>query len=129
MAFWDNAAAPVSLPVGTAEIGVRIALGGGTSMTCGDAMVECYDAGSSNGVDYIRGWSASGSATPPNPPLARSVTLFSGSCPRAYFVAEAAACTVGVGATVDFGRVAPANAKVSAVVGGVEKQLQYDAAS
>lgn len=129
MAFWDNAAAPVSLPVGTAAIGVRIALGGGTSTTCGDAMVECYDAGSSNGVDYIRGWSASGSATPPNPPLARSVTLFSGSCPRPYFVAESAACSVGVAATVDFGGVAPAKAKVSAVLGGVEKQLQYDATS
>ena len=92
-------------------------------------MVECYDTASSNGVDYIRGWSASGSATPPNPPLARSVTLFSGSCPRPYFVAESAACSVGVAATVDFGGVAAANAKVSAVLGGVEKQLQYDATS
>ena len=129
MAFWDNATAPVSLPVNTSAIGVRIALGGGTSTTCGDPMVECYDTASSNGVDYIRGWSASGSATPPNPPLARSVTLFSGSCPRPYFVAESAACSVGVAATVDFGGVAAANAKVSAVLGGVEKQLQYDATS
>lgn len=129
MAFWDNASTPVSLPVSTSAIGVRIALGGGTSTTCGERMVECYDMGSGNGVDYIRGWSASGSATPPNPPLARSVNLFSGSCPRPYFVSETASCSLGVAATVDFGGVAPANSKVSAVIGGVEHQLQYDATS
>jgi Putative Flp pilus-assembly TadE/G-like len=129
MASWDNASAPVSLPVDASAIGVRIALGGGASTTCGEPLVECYDMQSGNGVDYVRGWTAAGSAAPPNPPLARSVTLFSGSCPRPYFVSEAAACSIGVAATVDFGGVTPANAKVSAVLGGVERQLQYDPAS
>jgi putative Flp pilus-assembly TadE/G-like protein len=129
MAVWDNVAAPVSVPINSSRIGVRIALGGATSTTCGEELVECYDMGSSNGILFIRGWSSSGSGAPPNPPLARSVTLFPGSCSDPYFVASAAACSVGVAATVDFGGTPTTQVKVSAVVGGVEKQLQYDATS
>jgi Putative Flp pilus-assembly TadE/G-like len=130
LALWDNASTPVSVPINTSAIGVRIALGGGTSTTCGDPLVECYDAASGHGVDYVRGWSSAGSGAPPNTPIARSVTLFSGSCLRPYFVSEASSCSVGVAATVDFGGVAPANAKVSAALGGGSfLQLQYDAAS
>jgi hypothetical protein len=128
-ALWDNAAAPVSVPISSSRIGVRIALAGGSSTTCGARLVVCYDAGSSNGLLYVRGWSSSGSAVPPNPPLARSVNLFSGSCPDPYFTFESASCSVGVAATVDFGGVDLTKVKVSAVVGGVEKQLQYDSVS
>ncbi len=128
-AVWDNGAAPVSVPISSSRIGVRIALSGGSSTTCGQKLVICYDAGSSNGLLYVRGWSSSGSAVPPNPPLARSVNLFSGSCPDPYFTFESAACSVGVAATVDFGGVDLTKVKVSAAVAGAERQLQYDAAS
>ena len=129
LAVWDNGAAPVSLPVSASNIGVRIALGGGSSTTCGGALVQCYDLGSANGVLFVRGWSASGSAAPPNPPLARSVNLFPGTCSDPYFVSSTVACSVGVAATVDFGGTDVTKVKVSAVLGGVEKQLQYDAGS
>jgi hypothetical protein len=129
LAIWDNAGAPVSLTVSSSRIGLRVALGGGSSTTCEEDLVECYDLGSSNGILYVRGWSSSGSATPPNPPLARSVRLFPGSCSDGYFTSSSVACTVGVSATVDFGGTPVTQAKVSAVVAGVEKQLQYDSGS
>jgi hypothetical protein len=129
LAVWDNAVAPVSVPISASRIGVRIALGGGTSTTCGESLVQCYDMGSANGILFVRGWSSSGSAVPPNPPLARSVTLFPGSCTDPYFTSSSTACSVGVAATVDFGGTDLTKVKVSAVLGGVEKQLQYDSVS
>jgi hypothetical protein len=129
LAVWDNATAPVSVPVSASRIGVRIALGGGSSTTCGGSLVQCYDLGSANGILFVRGWSASGSAVPPNPPLARSVNLFPGSCSDPYFTSSAVACSVGVAATVDFGGTDVTKVKVSAVLGGAEKQLQYDSGS
>jgi Putative Flp pilus-assembly TadE/G-like len=129
LAVWDNAAAPVSVPINASRIGVRVALGGGTSTTCGEDLVECYDLASSNGIVFVRGWSAAGSGAPPNPPIARSVYLFPGSCSDAYFVSTSTPCTVGVSAAVDFGPTPTTQVKVSAVVAGVERQLQYDAGS
>jgi hypothetical protein len=132
MAVWDNVSAPVSVPINSSRIGVRIALGGGTSTTCGEELVECYDLGETNppqGILFIRGWSATGSGAPPNSPIARSVTLFPGSCSDPYFVSSATACTVGVAATVDFGGTPVTQVKVSAVMGGVERQLQFDPTS
>jgi len=130
LAIWDNAGAPLSVPISSSQIGVRIALGGASSTTCGGYLVECYDLESSNGIVYVRGWSSSGSAVPPNPPIARDVSLFTGSCPDAYFNSQASSCTIGVSAGVDFGGVplGPTTI-VRAVVGGVEKQLVYDSAS
>ena len=127
LATWDNATAPASLAVSSAQIGVRVAFGGGSSTTCGGNLVECYDLGSSDGIVFVRGYSTAGSGAPPNPPIARDVTLFSGSCSDPYFNSLAASCTFGVNAQVDFGAVSPAQVKVSAVVGGTERQLQYDA--
>ena len=130
---WDNASSPINVPISGSNIGVRIALGGGSSTTCGDPLVECYDLGSSNGIVYVRGWSSAGSGAQPNPPLARNATLFSAGaapCSDAYFSASGA-CTIGVRAVVDFGVANPAavGAQVTAVVGGTEKALTYDAAA
>ena len=87
--------------VGTKDrIGVRIALSGQTSTTCGDPLVNCYDAGSSNGLDFIRGWK-NGTLTQ-NVPQARSVSLTSSTCVDPYF-STAATCNVAVTADVDFG--------------------------
>jgi hypothetical protein len=131
LAIWDNAGAPVSVPISAGRVGVRIALGGGSSTTCPDGyLVECYDADSTNGLEMVRGWSTAGSATPPNAPIARNVNLFTGTCADPYFVSAPSSCTIGVAATVDFGGTPMgANTKIWANVGGVERQLAYDAAS
>ncbi|MGH3060401.1 MAG: hypothetical protein ACRDNA_03195, partial [Gaiellaceae bacterium] len=131
LAIWDNAAAPVSVAINSSRIGVRIALGGGASSTCGEYLVECYDLESSNGVVFVRGYSTSGSGAQPNPPVARDVRLFAASCPDGYFSTSSSTCSIGVSAVVDFGVADPAavGGKVSAVVGGTELPLSYDAAS
>ncbi|HEX8779932.1 MAG TPA: pilus assembly protein TadG-related protein [Nocardioides sp.] len=131
LAVWDNAAAPVSVPINSSRIGVRIALGGGPSSTCGEYLVECYDLASQNGIVFVRGYPSTGSATQPNPPIARDVRLYAASCPDGYFHDSSASCSIGVSADVDFGVADPAvvGAKVSAVVAGTEHALSYDATS
>jgi hypothetical protein len=129
LSIWDNSAAPISVPVNSSQIGVRITLGGGASTTCGDPLVDCYDSGSSNGIVYVRGWSSSGIGAQPNPPLARAVTLFPGSCADPYFSSASSACSIGVSAVVDFGPAGPAivGGTVKAVVAGVTHPLTYNA--
>jgi hypothetical protein len=134
LAIWDNAAAPVSVPVNTSRIGVRIALGGASSTTCTDPLVQCYDAPPSpNGIVFARGWSAAGSGAQPNAPIAREVTLFNGTCSDPYFVSSSSACKIGVRAKVDFGvpnpTVSTLDAKVTARVGSAQLPLTYDSAT
>ena len=130
LSIWDNSAAPVSVPITGANIGVRVAFSGGSSTTCGDILVECYDLGSDNGIVYARGWSSAGSGAQPNPPLARSVTLFPGTCTDPYFSAASSSCTIGVRAAVDFGGdPATVGATVEATVNGGTSPLTYDSAT
>jgi hypothetical protein len=129
LAVWDNTEAPVSVSVNTSRVGVRVVLGGGSSTTCGDEFVECYDLESSDGILFARGWSAAGSGSPPNTPIARSVTLFNGTCADPYFSSADSTCTVGVQATVDIGSLAPANAQMTARVAGTGYPLTFDATS
>lgn len=134
LAVWDNTAAPVSVPISASRIGVRIALGGASSTTCGDPLVECYDAGSALGILFARGYSTSGSGAQPAAPIARDVTLVPGSCPDPYFSSEAAACTIGVRARVDFGAANPVapnlpGAVVRATVAGTTRPLTFDPVS
>ena len=128
MDIWDNQSTPVSVPITAEHVGVRIALGGGTSTTCGQSLVECFDADSTTrGVVHIRGWTAVGTATP-TAPLARSVTLTPGTCPDPYFVNAAVSCTIGVTATVDFGATpATLGATLAATVAGQSYPLTFDA--
>jgi Putative Flp pilus-assembly TadE/G-like len=129
LSVWDNSASPVSVPINGAHIGVRVAFSGGTSTTCTDPLVQCYDLGSGNGILYARGWSSAGSGAQPNPPLARSVTLFPGTCTDPYFT-SGSACTIGVRAVVDFGGDPTAvGAKLEATVGGTTHALTYSAAT
>jgi len=133
LAIWDNAAAPVSVPISSSKIGVRITLSGNaTSTTCGDPLVQCYDAGSANGLVYIRGWSSAGSGAQPNPPLARDVTLIPGTCTDPYFSSSTSTCTIGVSAAVDFGAADPVafgGVVTASVNGSAFKGLSYDPAS
>jgi uncharacterized protein YaiE (UPF0345 family) len=125
---WDNAAAPVHLTVNTDRIGARVILGGGSSTTCGDVLVTCFDQ-----ILFVQGWSSAGNAAQPNAPLARSVSLFNGTCTDPYFTSASAACTVGVRAKVDFGTGASdptpktsVGATLQATVNGTTKSLTYN---
>jgi hypothetical protein len=102
LAIWDNSGAPVSVPITAEHVGVRIALGGDESTTCGELLVDCYDSLSTHGVVHINGWTAAGVAAP-KAPLARSVSLLPGTCGDAYFSDQSGSCFVGVAANVDFG--------------------------
>jgi hypothetical protein len=127
LAIWANSSSPVSVPVNTSRIGVRIALSGTSSTTCGDPLVDCYDLGSADGIVHVHGWSSSGSGAQPNPPLSRDVRLVPGTCADPYFSSASSTCTIGVSAVVDFGTSDPATvgARVTAVVGGVTHPLTY----
>lgn len=123
LAMWSNAAAPVSVTVDTAKIGVRIVLSGSTSTTCGAPLVDCYGAGTnttitanSPGLAHIRGWSSAPAGTAAAP-QARNVDLLSGTCEDGGFTAIAAAnpCTVNVDAGVDWGAAPPALASTRVV--------------
>lgn len=116
LALWSNAAAPVSVTVDVAKIGVRIVLSGAASTQCGDPLVDCYGAGTSAaivasapGLVHVRGWSSSPAGTAAAP-QARDVELLGATCEDGSFTATAAAspCTVDVAATVDFGATPPA---------------------
>jgi hypothetical protein len=127
LSIWDNNGSPISLPVNTSHIGLRITLSGTSSTTCGDPLVNCYDLGSADGIVHVRGWSSSGSGLHPNPPLARDARLFPGTCSDPYFSSATSTCSIGVSAVVDFGVADPTTvgARVTAVVGGVTNPLAY----
>ena len=131
LSIWANTGSPVSVPVSTSRIGLRITLSGGSSTTCGDPLVDCYDLGSADGIVHIRGWSGSGSGAQPNQPLARDTSLFPGTCSDPYFSSAASSCSIGVSAVVDFGVADPTTvgARVSAVVAGTTRSLTYVAAT
>ena len=117
LAIWDNETEPLSLKVDRDRIGVRVSLGGAGSITCGDPLVECYDADSPDGILYVRGFSMAGSgAQSSGPPLARDVYLLPGSCDPYFSSAEE--CDVGLHAEVDFGpceEIAAVGAELTAV--------------
>ena len=136
---FDNAAAPLPVTFGNGDVnvGVVIALGGSSATTCGASLVNCYDAGAalnagtpSQGILYIRGWSAAGTATQPSNPIARQVELVNGTCSDPYFSAASTSCTIGVRAVADFGTgannpVTAVGAKLTAAVGGTNYPLTY----
>jgi hypothetical protein len=101
---WDNQSAPVGVNIPSSKIGVRLVLSGGTSVTCGEPLVDCYDGASTGGLVFVQGWTANnGSGAQPNDPKVRSVTLSSTSCGDPYFSLPATTCNVAVHAKVDFG--------------------------
>ena len=143
LVVWDNAAAPlpVKFDSNDVKVGVVVALGGAASTTCGDPLVECYDAGvsklanglPSRGIVHVRGWSAAGSGVQPGAPILREARLLAGTCADPYFSAQSTTCKYGVRARVDFGPAADpitsVGALVTAKVGGNSYPLTYDAAS
>ena len=129
LSIWDNTASPLSVPISTDKIGVRVIMSqAGGSTDCANPFVACYDTGSANGILMIRGYPTGGSAVQPNPPIARDVSLFNGSCADPYFTSQITTCTVGVSADVDFGVNNPnsVKGKVFATINGVQQELNFD---
>jgi Flp pilus assembly protein TadG len=143
LSVWDNADAPlpVKFDSGDVRVGVVVAFGGATSTTCGEPLVECFDAGAttlasglpSKGIVHVRGWSAAGSGAQPGAPILREATLLPGQCADPYFSSSPTTCRFGVRARVDFGPVsdpvAAVGATVTARVGNTSYPLAYDAAA
>jgi hypothetical protein len=125
LAIWSNKTEPLPLTVESGRIGMRVALSGGSSTTCGQPLVQCYDAGSSGGIVFARGYSMAGSGAQPNAPLARSASLLpSGGCDP-YF--SAGGCSVGLHANVDFGpceNIGKVGAKLTVEAGGSKSALE-----
>jgi Putative Flp pilus-assembly TadE/G-like len=128
MALWQTEG-PTTVKVDRPNMGVRVALSGGDSTTCGDPLVECFDAGSDDGIVYARGWSdTAASSTAPQP---RDVQLFrpttADACPNAYFSSATTACTVGVAAQIDFGGAPASDYTVTASIGNQTSNLAFNA--
>jgi hypothetical protein len=110
---WTASAVPVTFSdpnkEGTIALGMRIAMSGGTSATCGASGVNCYqNDGTNRGVTFTRAWINSG--TPGQPaggvpvaPQTNDVTVVPGSsnpCPAGpSFISSSSNCTVRVTAT------------------------------
>ncbi len=129
IAIWDNVGSPVTVRMDRAHVGMRVALGGGTSTTCGDPLVECYDATGNNGVLFVRGWlNDTATATAPK---ARDVQLLNdsaGACPDKQFVSVTVACNIGVQAKLDFGAGSvPTTYTVQAVAGNQKQNMTFNA--
>lgn len=120
LVWWESSSMSVDFAQGgvpRSRVGVRIALGGGNSVTCGQLFVECYDLGSSNGMVFARGWTSSGTGAY-NAPLVREVEFLPGSCPPSeeyFFTLNSGTCTLGVRARIDFG---PTATNLQAAVSG-----------
>ncbi len=117
LTWTSSGATPVTFSsASSGDVGVRFALSGTSSTTCGSKYVECYDSGSLNkegipttGVLFIRSWSGDGTpgvplppATAPAGPQAQDVTLSPVTCPDGYFASEPSACEVQLSATMAF---------------------------
>jgi Putative Flp pilus-assembly TadE/G-like len=108
-----------------ARVGVRVQISGSpATINCGEQLVTCYDAGSTDGAGFVHGWSdqpgvADAASSAPQP---RSVILLPGSCGDAYFSAKSTACAIGLRAKFDFqpreydASGTPRNVTVKAVV-------------
>lgn len=116
---------PVTVAQGIKNIGVRIVLSGSNSLTCGDPLVDCYDAGSANGLLHVYGWTAEGAGSAP---ILRKVGLVPDACGAAYFTYSADVCEIGLSADVAFGgNGAPdgLGRSVTAVAGGDEYETEF----
>jgi Flp pilus assembly protein TadG len=139
LVVWDNAGTPLPVKFDSTNVnvGVVVALGGLSSTTCGQILVQCYDAEAptaagglpTRGIVKVRGYSEAGTGAQPGNPILRDVALVPGTCADPYFSSATTSCTFGVSARVAFGAVAVADSGVTATVGGSTLDLTYNAAS
>lgn len=135
--YFHNEGAPLALnlPAGTSSnLGVRLALSGSSSTTCGDQLVNCYDnVATTQGLSYIRTWAQGTDPTAGQPPIARSISLSPATClGSASFNASTTACTFNLVAAVKFNpsvtatEIAAGHAILKATMGGTTRTLTYN---
>lgn len=131
---FDNEAQPlaITVPSTVRRLGVRLALGGVESTTCGEVLVACFDSASTDGLSYIRAWSDEPSVGSGEAPRARSVFLVPRTCRNASFVTSPTTCTIDVKARVKWNPgVAAADlgtrTKLVARFAGAAYPMTYDA--
>jgi hypothetical protein len=132
---WATAGGAVN--IASARTGVIVALSGISgwtpsstlSATCNQVLVECYDGGAAGpwtGLDFIRGYSTTGTGTA-LVPIVRDVSLYNQTCldgSGPYFLLHSA-CAIGVRAKVDFG-TGTTDPSLAANQGGVNALLKVD---
>ncbi len=140
---WDSTGSVAAVPVGVANVGVRIALAGTAlcnpaatpqcgagisaaagSPLCSQVLVTCYETGTGTSLVRIRGWSSTPSGAQPNPPQPRSVQLVpGGGCSDPYFSSDKEPCpAVQLAAHVDVGTLAPSAVVLKAFGGSCPNQ-------
>jgi hypothetical protein len=132
--IWDNAAdnGGTSLPlkVEHSKIGMRVALSDDASTTdCASSAVKCYDAGSSNGLLFVRGHAKTPTVQKGDAPQVRDAWLLSGTCGDGYYSALNEDCQVQLNARVELAPdVDSKKAAVEAVAGGNTYAMTLDTA-
>ncbi|MCW3016568.1 MAG: hypothetical protein JWO02_3660 [Solirubrobacterales bacterium] len=133
---FDNESAPLAFtpPANVTSLGVRLALGGATSTTCLQPLVNCYDSATTQGLSYVRTWSDQGDPTSGQPPVARSVSFSPITCTNGSFSSAGSACTIAINAKVKWNPSVTAsdlgtNTQLKAVYNGVTYTMAYSAAT
>lgn len=112
----DPAPLAVTMPNDCTKVGVRLAIASrGTSADCTNQFVDCYEAGSTSGIGFIRSYPATGGTA--SAPRLASVELIppATGCSDVYFYSDERPCgALGVRATLDFGGPKPPGAQVEA---------------
>ena len=132
---FNNDAEPLTLsvPASSGNLGVRLALSGGTSTTCGDPLVTCYDGVSTNGLSYVRTWEEPPAPETDQRPAVGSVFLAPNSCDNASFNSHTGSCTMNVTAKVKWNPAVTATniptggAKLTVKFNGNSYAMAYDA--
>jgi hypothetical protein len=131
--IWDNAAdngsgTPLPLTVEHERIGMRVALSrDATTTDCADPVVECFDAGSTNGLLFVRGHATTPAVVNGSQPELRDAWLLPGTCGDGYYSGLIADCAVQLNARID---IAPnvTSRTVDALAGGKTYGMTLDAA-
>jgi hypothetical protein len=131
--IWDNAAdnsgTPLPLKVERSKLGMRVAISrDGSTTDCANPAVDCFDATSSNGLLFVRGYATTPVvAAAGDQPELRDAWLLPGTCGDGYYSAKLSDCSVQLNAHIDF---APdvTSPTVEAMAGGKTYPMIYDAA-
>jgi hypothetical protein len=126
-AIWDNSSAPLPVRISSSRIGVKVAISGGSSTTCGQPLVLCYDLTPPNGVLFIHGYDTVPLASPSDsPPKLRDARFVSGgTCPQLYLMTSGTTCTLRFQAAIDFGSRSTSSSNLDVVARDTVNGVSY----
>jgi len=114
------------------NVSARITIGASTNGTCNYSTpnkVSFQASPSNRGLAYLYSGYNGAARTATQQPAARSITINNASgCPEPYFVKNAAACSVGVQAVIDFGDPGPGDDPVANLGASVTASMDGGAA-